>query len=821
MRVPLGILREYCDPGWEASEIAERLSMSGTEVERVDSAGQASEEGFVVGRVISVEPHPDADRLRVCTVDTGEERTIVCGAPNVAGGLFVPVALPGAVLPDGTKLKKAKLRGVASEGMILSGAELGVGVDDEGIMVLEGEHEVGAALSEVVPYRSEALELEVTTNRPDCLSVYGVAREVHAVSGNPLAPPPWEEDAQPDPRAKVDEIAAVEIECPEFCPRFTARVFEDVEVGPSPAWLANALTEAGQRPINNVVDITNYVMLICGQPLHAFDLDRVAGSSLTVRLAREGDEVVTLDGETREMPQGGMVICDSEGPVSIAGVMGGASSEVGESTRRVLLESATWDGPSILRTSRDLSLRSEASARFEKGLDPELALRAQWFASRLMVEICGARMAEGTIDIEAKSPERKRIELRIARVASLIGMEMDLDTCTERLTRLGFGVEREGDSLICQVPPERSGDVSREVDLIEEVARLADLDSSLPATLPSTGKARAGGLTRAQAQVRRAEDALRDLGGMEIVSYSFHEPEVATRLRLDAADPLSDPVLISNPLSEEQSAMRTTLAHGLLRAAASNLAHGSERVFLFESGRVYLPGPANIEIGDGAVSGRFSGDREAPVVEPHHLGVVVTGGDGRSWRDAPTAPDFYSAKAIVESVGRSLGCPLEFAVFEIGFLRPGRTARILAPSGEAGWLGELDPRVADTYGLPADTVAFELSCGALLTGTDLGEEIFSDYSLEPPIYEDLSIVVAEGVSAGDVIATVRDAGGDLVDSVDLFDIYRSEDLGADMKSLALRLTFRAEGRTLTDGEVAQRRQEILSAIEESGGRARA
>ena len=267
--------------------------------------------------------------------------------------------------------------------------------------------------------------------------------------------------------------------------------------------------------------------------------------------------------------------------------------------------------------------------------------------------------------------------------------------------------------------------------------------------------------------------------------------------------------------------MRTTLAHGLLRAAASNLAHGSERVFLFESGRVYLPGPANIEIGAGAVSGRFSGDREPPVVEPHHLGGVVTGGDGRSWRDAPAAPDFYSTKAIVESVGHSLGCPLEFSIFEIGFLRPGRTARILTRSGEAGWLGELDPRVADTYGLPANTVAFELSCGALLGETDLGEEIFSDYSLEPPAYEDLSIVIAEHVSAGDVIATVREAGGDLVDSVDLFDIYRSEEVGADKKSLALRLTFRAEGRTLTDGEVAERRQEILSAIEESGGRARA
>jgi phenylalanyl-tRNA synthetase beta chain len=821
MRVPLGILREYCDPGWEASEIAERLSMSGTEVERVDSAGSASKEGFVIGLVTSVALHPDADRLRVCTVDVGTERTIVCGAPNVEQGQFVPVALPGAVLPDGTKLKKAKLRGVASEGMILSESELGLGEASEGIMVLDGDYEAGSPLAEHVPYLAEALELEVTTNRPDCLSVYGVARELHAVSGSPLASPPWEEDAEPSGDSRAEQLAAVEVECPEFCPRFTARAFEDVEVGPSPAWLANALTELGQRPINNVVDITNYVMLICGQPLHAFDLDRIAGSSLTVRLARDGDEVVTLDGESRDVPEGSMVICDSEGPVSIAGVMGGASSEVGAGTTRVLLESATWDGPSILRASRDLSLRSEASARFEKGLDPELAIRAQRFASRLLVEVCGARMAEGTIDIEASPAERQGVELRVSRVASLIGMEIDPDTCAERLTRLGFVVEREGDNLVCLVPPERSGDVRREVDLVEEVARLADLDSSLPATLPSTGKDRVGGLTRTQAQVRRAEDVLRDLGGMEIVSYSFHEPDVASRLRLDAADPLSAPVLIANPLSEDQSAMRTTLAHGLFRAAAANLAHGAERVFLFESGRVYLPGPANIEMGDGAISGRFSGDREAPVVEPHHLGGLVTGGDGRSWRDAPTAPDFYSTKAIVESVGRSLGCPLDFSVFEIGFLRPGRTARVLTPSGEAGWLGELDPRVAESYGLPASSAAFELSCGALLSGASIGEEVFSDYPLEPAAYEDLSIIVSESIPAGEVIETIRDAGGDLVHSVELFDIYRSEEIGEDRKSLALRLTFRAEGRTLTDGEVAERRQQILSAIEESGGRARA
>lgn len=820
MRVPLTWLREYCDPGWEAGEIAERLSMSGTEVERVESSGEASAEGFVVGQVTAVEPHPDADRLRVCTVDVGSERTIVCGAPNVAAGQFVPVALPGAVLPDGTKLKKAKLRGVASDGMILSEAELGLGEGHEGIMVLDGEPAAGTDLSEVLPYRTEALELEITTNRPDCLSVFGVARELHAVSGANLADAPWEQDAEPSDGASAADSVSIEVECTEFCPRFTARVFTDVQVGPSPAWLANALIGVGQRPINNVVDITNYVMLVTGQPLHAFDLDRIGDASLTVRLAGEGEEVVTLDGESRVMPEGSMIICDSSGPISIAGIMGGGSSEVGEQTSRVLLESATWDGPTILRTSRDLSLRSEASARFEKGLDPALAMRAQHLASRLLVELCSARMAPGTIDLDSGPTEPARIELRFAKLEGLVGMEIDASVCRETLERLGFGVEEGDEALVCTVPPERSGDVTREVDLIEEVARMADLDASLPSTLPAIGSGRVGGLTRSQEQARRAEDLLRDLGGHEIVSYSFHESGVPKKLRIESGDPLAQPVEISNPLSEEQSVMRTSLIHGLLTAAASNLSHGASRVFLFESGRVYLGSAPNIESGDGPLAGRFVGERPSPALEPHHLGGVVSGEAEQTWRDGSGPPDFFSTKAIVEALGQALGCRLEFAPFETGFLRPGRTARVLSESGEAGWLGEVDPRVAEAYGLPTGTVAFELSLGNLLAGSDAGEEIFSDFSLQPAVYEDLAVVVDDATPASEVVETARRSGGDLVESIEVFDVYRSEDLGDELKSLALRLTFRAGGRTLTDQEVAGLREGIVAALEQAGGRIR-
>ncbi|MGB6425996.1 MAG: phenylalanine--tRNA ligase subunit beta, partial [Solirubrobacterales bacterium] len=402
MRVPWSWLKEYCDPGSDPEQLAERLSMTGTEVERIGHAGVASEEGFMVGRVISAEPHPNADRLRVCEVDVGEaeQRTIVCGAPNVAAGQTVAVALPGAVMPDGVRLAKAKLRGVASAGMILSEAEMELGHDSDGIVVLDTEAAPGTALGAVLPIAETVLELEITPNRPDCLGVFGVAREVHAISGAPLAPEPWAEGQDPEPtgEGEVSDYASVTVEVPELCPRFTARAFTDVVIGPSPLWLKQRLTAAGQRPINNVVDITNYVMLLTGQPLHAFDLDKVPDGALTIRRAAEGETMRTLDDVERTFDSEAVLVCDRNGPSGIAGIMGGQLSEVSETTTRVLMEAANWNGPNVLTTSGKLGLRSEASTRFEKQIHPELTMRAQVVASRLMVELTGADLVAGTID---------------------------------------------------------------------------------------------------------------------------------------------------------------------------------------------------------------------------------------------------------------------------------------------------------------------------------------------------------------------------------------------------------------------------------------
>ncbi|MBV9464487.1 MAG: phenylalanine--tRNA ligase subunit beta, partial [Solirubrobacterales bacterium] len=573
MRVPMQWLREYVDPPLDTHAIADRLTMTGTKVEAIHSHGVSALENFVVGRVIEAERHPNADRLSVCIVDIGGDAPsqIVCGAPNVAAGQTVAVAKPGAVMPDGTKLGKAKLRGVESNGMILAEDEVAIGTEHAGIMVLEPDGTApGTPLQEALPIATDVLELEITPNRPDCLGLYGVAREVHAATGAPLAAPPWSED--PGTAGEVHG-AAVGVECPDLCPRFTARLFEDVTIAPSPPWLKARLMAAGQCPISNVVDITNYVMLLTGQPLHAFDLDRVAGAALTVRRARDGEEIETLDGQMRTLDSDMVLIEDAEGPTSIAGIMGGARSEVQPDTTRVLMEVANWDGANIHRTSLKLGLRSEASGRFEKQLQPEQAMQAQAVATQLMLELTGARLAPGTIDVGGEGPPARTIRLREARIASLLGAAIPRERCREILTALEFGTADAPDGLDVTVPAFRRGDVTREADLVEEVARMDGLEK-LPATLPSRHGAH-GQLSARQTMRRRAAGALLAQGLHEVVGWSFAHPELADRLRLPADHPLRSALELENPISTDQSRLRTTLLGSLLDVARRNRARGA------------------------------------------------------------------------------------------------------------------------------------------------------------------------------------------------------------------------------------------------------
>ena len=815
MRAPDSWLRSYCDPKLSVAELADELAMHSIEVERITHAGAPHPEGFVVGKVLSVEKHPDADKLSVCEVDAGDGgRTIVCGAPNVAEGQTVPVALPGAVMPDGTKLGKAKLRGVESNGMILSEAELELGDDAAGIAVLENGWSPGTPLGEVIPVSEPVIELEPTSNRVDCFGVYGVAREVHAITGDSLAAPPWDEDAEATGEGTVTDYASVTVEVPELCPRFTARVFTDVQLGPSPLWLKARLIGAGMRPINNVVDITNYVMLMTAQPLHAFDLDKVPDGALTIRTAERGEKMTTLDDVERTFDEDAVLVCDRNGPSGIAGIMGGQVSEVSETTTRVLLEVATWNGVNILRTSRKLGLRTDASNRFEKQLHPELALRGQRIASQLMVELCGAKLVPGTIDEAAEVPEPHRLRLRHERVARLLGMEISPEACVEYLERLDFEVDRDGDDLEVTVPFHRHYDVTREVDLVEEVGRIHGYAENLPASLPSTS-GQAGRLTREQRLRRRAEDAMRDLGFDGVVDLSLTDPGMPGRLRIPDGDVRAEPIRVLNPLSAEHSVERTAVIGSLLDAASYNRAHGAERVALFESGRAYLREGSSPQ--DGVLAGKFVGKRPAVAYEPWRI-ASITAGPLRpgSWRSDEVEADFYSLKAVLEALARQLGADVEVVPGEEPFLHPGRSGRVLVEDEDAGWIGEIHPLVCREWDLET-AAGFEVDLAPLVAASPVGEESYEDVITYPAVHQDVAVVVDDSVPAAEVRAAVLEGGGELLGSAEVFDLYRGEQVGEGRKSLALRLTFRAPDRTLTDEEVAERRKAIEAAVEKIGG----
>jgi phenylalanyl-tRNA synthetase beta chain len=827
MRVPLDWLREYCSPDLDVNGIEERLTMTGTKVEAIHDHGVGAVEHFVVGRVLEVQQHPDADRLKVCKVDLGagesdEPATIVCGAPNVTAGQTVAVATPGAVMPDGTKIKRAKLRGVVSEGMICAENELEVGVGGEGIMVLDdltldAELAPGTPLADVLPINGEVLELEITPNRPDCLGIYGVARELHAAAGAPLADAPWSEDPG---SAGALAGAEVSVECPDLCPRFTARVFEDVTIAPSPIWLKARLMAAGQKPINNVVDITNYAMLLTGQPLHAFDLDHVAGARLTVRRAAEGEQVDTLDGETRTLDPEMVVIADADGPTSIAGVKGGARSEVRPDTTRVLLEVATWNGPNIHRTSWSLGLRSEASGRFEKGLAAEQCMYAQAVATRLLIECAGARVAPGTIDLGWDAPAARVIRLREVRVEAILGLPVSRARQAEILEALDFQTVQAADSaapardgLDVTVPALRRVDVTREVDLIEEVARIDGLEK-LPATLPARRGA-VGLLSHAQRVRRAAEDALVGRGLNEVIGWSFTDPGLLDRLRLPDDHAMRDVVRLENPLSEAQSMMRPTLLGSLLDAARHNVSRNGPDVAIFESGAVYR----------AAHNG--AGNNDLLADEHHALGVLLTGALGgrgsKSWRGSEGTPareaDFFSAKALLGalldkfhvdwSVGPASSWP---------FLHPGSSAGVLVGEERLGFVGEVHPLVAGLWDLER-TAVFVVDLGKLAAAAP-SVVAFRSFASVPSLRRDLAVTLPDQIPSSEVLERVRDAGGEMLDDVNVFDVYTGPQVGEGMRSLALALSFRAPDRTLTDEDVEPVRERIVVALGELGGELR-
>jgi phenylalanyl-tRNA synthetase beta chain len=753
MKVPVSWLREYVPIDRPIEEVADRLLISSCEVEAIENVGVADVDGnlglFRVGRVLEAVKHPNADRLQLCQVDIGEDspRQIVCGAWNFGAGATVGVALPGAVLPNGLKLERRKVRGEVSDGMILAEDEVDLGTDHTGIMVLQNGIEPGTPLSDVLPLTDTVLDLGPEHNRPDLLAVYGIAREVSALFDLELAPPPGV-----DPRPDANEQLDITIEDFEACPRYVGRLFRDVTIAPSPLWLKSRLLAAGMRPISNAVDITNYVMLALGNPLHAFDYAKLAQGKIVVRRAVAGERLRTLDGVERELEPYDLMIADAERSVALAGIMGGEETEIGDETTEILLEAANFEPYTIFRTSERLRLRTEGSNRWEKGVDPYLADQAAKLATELLVELAGAKWV-GHVDVHAGLPEPPTIRFRPERADAVIGIETPADEQPEILRRLGFGVDGETVS----VPTWRARDVTREIDVVEEVARFRLPD--VPARLP-TRQAMFGSLSKPQRVRRRIEDVLVGFGYSEAYTWSL----------LPAGSPTGG-VELQEPLSSEQAVLRTSLAEGLLASARRNVDAGNDEIALFEQAHVYLP------------------TGEQLPEERWHVGGIAEGG-------------FPFAKGTVEGLYEALGVEPDFTAAD-DLPIPGRGART-----DEGWVVSVrDPELTGDWG------AFELDVDALVDRVpDL--IVYEDVITYPPVRQDLAFVVPEEVTAGELVAAAHEAAGPELRELRAFDVYRSDQVGQGRKSIAFSATFQSPDRTLTDDDAGELRRRIVSALEE-------
>jgi len=755
MRVPLSWLREYVEIPVPTAELAERLSISSAEVKAIEARGVPDQDGnlgrFLVGKVLEAGKHPNADRLQLCQVDVGEPepRQIVCGAWNFGAGATVAVALPGAILPGGQKLERAQLRGAVSDGMILSERELELGPDHSGILVLP-EGEPGTELGHVLPLVDEVLELETTPNRVDLLSVYGIARDIAALLDVGLAPPPGR-----DPTPAGDEPVDVQIEDYDGCPRYIGRLFRDVSIGLSPAWLRARLNAAGMRPISNVVDATNYVMLALGNPTHVFDFDSLAGGRIVVRRAHPGEALRTLDGVDRRFDERDLMIADADRAVAIAGIMGGEETEVTAETKNVLLEAANFEPIGLLHTSERIKLRTEGSNRWEKGVDPYLAPQAAALATDLIVTNAGARWV-GHVDVRGELPAPPVVRLRPDRAPAVTGL--DVDVAEQRRILTALGAELTGEDTFT-VPTWRSRDLTREIDLVEEVARfeLASVPFTLPLRRHMTGR-----LTRDQRLSRAVEDALVAAGFAEVYTPS-----------LVRADEEPEGIALPDPITEELAVLRRTLLHGLLAAARHNVAAGNDDIALYEIARVYLPG------------------NRLPR-EPRRVGGIA-------------AAPFADAKGAVEAICEALHTELRYEPAAEPFLHPGKAART-----RAGWVGELHPAL-----LEGTWSAFELDLEALFAEAIEAPQ-YEDVITFPAVKQDLAFVVGEDVPAGDLVEAARAAVPELRE-MGVFDVYHGEQVGAGRKSVAFRVAFQSPERTLSDADAAQLRQRVVDALHERFG----
>jgi phenylalanyl-tRNA synthetase beta chain len=792
-------LENYVDlSGISPEELAEKITRSGIEVEGIEKIGEGIK-NVVVGHVVKCEQHPDADKLNKCLVEVGEDAPvqIICGAPNVAQGQKVPVAKVGAVLPGNFKIKKAKLRGEESRGMICSLQELGVESKlvpkehAEGIYVFSDDAEVGKDAVELLNLDDAVLELGLTPNRSDCLSMLGVAYEVAAILDRDVKLPA---STYKESTEKASDYISVKVEAKEDNPLYGAKVIRNVKIGPSPLWMQNVLIAAGIRPHNNIVDITNYVLLEYGQPLHAFDYDRLGSKEIVVRRAHDKEKIMTLDDTERTLSNNHLVITNGSEPIALAGVMGGADSEVKSDTTNILLEAAYFKGQTVRTASKDHGLRSEASARYEKGVDPNRVLKAGERAAALIAQYADGEVLQGTVTFNELEVEPAVVTITLEKINASLGTTISGQEVEDIFRRLQFEVSRTEDTFTVTAPTRR-GDITIPEDLLEEVARLFGYDE-LPLTLPE-GEGTTGGLSPYQSKRRTVRKFLEGAGLFQAITYSLTNDEKATKYALDKREP----VKLLMPMSEERSNLRLSVVPQLLEVVSYNLARQNDSLAIYEVGSIFL-----------------KNEGEALPTEEEHIAGALTGlWQNHSWQGEKKAVDFYVAKGVLEGLFEELGI-IDFITFraaEIDGMHPGRTAEILLKEEVIGFVGSVHPEVEKELDLN-ETYVFELKATPIFE-YNLPALQYTPIPRHPSITRDIALVVDSAINAGELKQIIKDAGGKLLKEVSIFDLYEGEHMEPGKKSLAYSLKYFDPAKTLTDEEVVKTHDKVLATVKEKAG----
>ncbi len=797
MKVSLNWLRDYVEIRMGLKDLVNLLTMGGLEVEAVTSTGQGFEK-IVVAEIQSIRRHPNADRLSLVEARTDQEQfSIVCGATNIREGQRVPLALVGAKLPNGVEIKRSKIRGQVSEGMLCSEIELGLGPDASGIMILNGNPPLGKNLGEALGLADTILDITITPNRPDCLCVIGVAREIAALTDQRIRYPSL---LFSDTGSEIHQRTSVTLLDPDLCPRYVARMIEGVKIGPSPNWMRDRLEKVGIRSINNVVDVTNYVMMEYGQPLHAFDFDLLEEGRIVVRRAQKGETFITLDGVKRGLDEEMLMICDGVKPVAIAGVMGGLNSEIRSETQTVLLESAYFQPMNNRRTSKKLGFETEASYRFGRGIDYGGCLNAANRAAALIQELAGGRVVDGTVDAYPKPIQPKPIHFSVPKANRILGTEIEAQQMKRYMENLELAVRQEDDTTFIVTPPSFRGDLEREIDLIEEIARLNGYEN-IPLSLP-TGPPSSEESNREWIVEQKVKNLLIQHGYHEVITYSFTAPHSLDRLGLPQGDPRRRCLSILNPLTEDTSVMRTSLIPGLMETASYNLSYKNTDLKIFELKKVYL-----------------AAEQERLPKEVKCLAGLAMGMKGElHWADSMRPVDFYDVKGCLEDLFDLLQIKgIKFIKAEdIPYLHPGKSSRLTYREEALGVVGEVHPQILSEYKIPAKVYLYEIDFNRVV---QYAQELrkFRPLPKFPAVNRDLSIVVEDHLEAEKVEEAIRQLQPPFLDEVFLFDVYKGSPVPTGKKSLSYRIRYRANDRTLTDSEVNQYHEKVIHTLREIFG----